>query len=276
MSENDKFMDTACKYCIFSEKQGNLQTGCKYGNLEKFKNAGCEIIEAEDQDEQFFVIKNRLCMALRRSPWGESLSDEEKINKVRKDITTRITCILVVKETENNIENIVKTFKSAIAQKIKFQNIHFILEKKSSIKIGSLMNAIKPIECDIQWFVKQMVHDDFSFKDGIDEIVEKEKSVFSAIFFSGFSIPEDFVQSIDKSINDDLNRFIMLKPYKENGLVFQNKSFKIFGGNKDAINEELKVNFSSILEKVDFIAKDQNLTNLIGDIESICHSIKQV
>lgn len=276
MSENEKFMDTACKYCVFSEKKGNLQIGCKYGNLERFKNSGCEIIEAEDQEEQFFVIKNRLCMALRRSPWGDSLSNKEKIDKVRKDITTRVTCILIVKETEKCIENVIKTFKTAIEQKTKFQNIHFILEKKSEIKIGSLMNAIKPIECDIQWFVKQMVHDDFSFKDGIDEIVEKEKTTFSAIFFSGFSIPEDFVKSVDESINDNLDRFILLKPYNENGLLFQNKLFKIFGGNKDAFNEEFKISFSSIIEKIDFIAKDQNLNNLIGDIELICHSMKQV
>lgn len=275
MSENDKFMDTACKYCVFSDKYGNTQTGCKYGNLEKFKDAGCEIIEAEDETDKFYVIKNRLCMAIRRDPWGKDLTLEQKIQKVRKDITTRITCLIVLKEESNNIDDLIKTFKSALNQNIQFECIHFILEKKCPIKIGALMNAIKPIECNVKWFVKQMVHDEFSYKDGIDEIVEKSKSVFSAIFFSGFEIPIDYVQSIDFSINEKLNRFIFLKSDKDNGALFQNKCFNIFGGNKDAINEENNVKFSFISEKINFLAKDQNLTHLVQDIKDICPSMKQ-
>ncbi|MFZ9376706.1 MAG: hypothetical protein ACO25K_06245 [Candidatus Fonsibacter ubiquis] len=137
------------------------------------------------------------------------------------------------------------------------------------------MNAIKPIECNVKWFVKQMVHDEFSYKDGIDEIVEKSKSVFSAVFFSGFEIPIDYVQSIDFSINEKLNRFIFLKAEKDNGALFQNKCFNIFGGNKDAINEENNIKFSFISDKIDFLAKDQNLTHLVQDIKDICPSMKQ-
>lgn len=275
MSENDKFMDTACKNCIFSEKVGNTQMGCSYGNIERFKKVNCEIIEAEDEADNFFVIKNRLCMALRVGAWGSDLTQEEKILKVRKDITTKITCILIIKKETSNIDDVLDTFKSAISQKTSFDSIHFIIEKGASIKIGSLMNSIKKIDCNIKWFVKQLVHDDFSYRHGIDEIVEKLKSVFSAVFVCGFKIPDDFVHCIDTSINEELNRFIILKPVGENGMVVQNKSFNLFGGNREAINDLDNNKFMSISEKIDYIAKDQNLNHLIQDIVSICPSMNQ-
>ena len=275
MSENDKFMDTACKNCIFSEKVGNTQMGCSYGNIERFKKVNCEIIEAEDEADNFFVIKNRLCMALRVGSWGSDLTQEEKILKVRKDITTKITCILIIKKETSSIDDVLDTFKSAISQKTNFDSIHFIIEKGASIKIGSLMNSIKKIDCNVKWFVKQLVHDDFSYKHGIDEIVEKLKSVFSAVFVCGFKIPDDFVYCIDTSINEELNRFIILKPVGENGTVVQNKSFNLFGGNREAINDLDSNKFMSISEKIDYIAKDQNLNHLIQDIVSICPSMNQ-
>ena len=275
MSENDKFMDTACKNCIFSEKVGNTQMGCSYGNIERFKKVNCEIIEAEDESDSFFVIKNRLCMALRVGAWGSDLTQEEKILKVRKDITTKITCILIIKKETSNIDDVLDTFKSAISQKTSFDSIHFIIEKGASIKIGSLMNSIKKIDCNVKWFVKQLVHDDFSYRHGIDEIVEKLKSVFSAVFVCGFKIPEDFVYCVDTSINEKLNRFIILKPVSENGMVVQNKSFNLFGGNREAINDSDNNKFMSISEKIDYIAKDQNLNHLIQDIVSICPSMNQ-
>lgn len=275
MSENDKFMDTACKNCIFSEKVGNTQMGCSYGNIERFKKVNCEIIEAEDEADNFFVIKNRLCMALRVGAWGSDLTQEEKILKVRKDITTKITCILIIKKETSNIDDVLDTFKSAISQKTSFDSIHFIIEKGGSIKIGSLMNSIKKIDCNVKWFVKQLVHNDFSYRHGIDEIVEKLKSVFSAVFVCGFKIPDDFVHCIDTSINEELNRFIILKPVGENGMVVQNKSFNLFGGNREAINDLDNNKFMSISEKIDYIAKDQNLNHLIQDIVSICPSMNQ-
>jgi len=275
LSENDKFMDTACKNCIFSEKVGNTQMGCSYGNIERFKKVNCEIIEAEDEADNFFVIKNRLCMALRVGSWGSDLTQEEKILKVRKDITTKITCILIIKKETSSIDDVLDTFKSAISQKTNFDSIHFIIEKGASIKIGSLMNSIKKIDCNVKWFVKQLVHDDFSYKHGIDEIVEKLKSVFSAVFVCGFKIPDDFVYCIDTSINEELNRFIILKPVGENGTVVQNKSFNLFGGNREAINDLDSNKFMSISEKIDYIAKDQNLNHLIQDIVSICPSMNQ-
>jgi hypothetical protein len=268
-------MDTACKNCIFSEKVGNTQMGCSYGNIERFKKVNCEIIEAEDEADNFFVIKNRLCMALRVGSWGSDLTQEEKILKVRKDITTKITCILIIKKETSSIDDVLDTFKSAISQKTSFDSIHFIIEKGASIKIGSLMNSIKKIDCNVKWFVKQLVHDDFSYKHGIDEIVEKLKSVFSAVFVCGFKIPDDFVYCIDTSINEELNRFIILKPVGENGTVVQNKSFNLFGGNREAINDLDSNKFMSISEKIDYIAKDQNLNHLIQDIVSICPSMNQ-
>ena len=82
------------------------------------------------------------------------------------------------KKETSSIDDVLDTFKSAISQKTSFDSIHFIIEKGASIKIGSLMNSIKKIDCNVKWFVKQLVHDDFSYKHGIDEIVEKLKSVF--------------------------------------------------------------------------------------------------
>ena len=86
------------KIVFFLRKLETLRWVVAMENIERFKKVNCEIIEAEDEADNFFVIKNRLCMALRVGSWGSDLTQEEKILKVRKDITTKITCILIIKK----------------------------------------------------------------------------------------------------------------------------------------------------------------------------------
>ena len=50
-------LTTSCKDCVFSEKDDKTQTGCSLNRMEKFKEQGTYVVEAEDLEEnEFYVI----------------------------------------------------------------------------------------------------------------------------------------------------------------------------------------------------------------------------
>ena len=70
MSENEEKMITSCKGCVFAEKIGITQMSCALDKLAQFQEAGANIVEARDDDEEFFTI-DRFCSFYRDEQWGE-------------------------------------------------------------------------------------------------------------------------------------------------------------------------------------------------------------
>jgi len=60
-------LHTSCKNCVFAKYEDNTQTDCLVGLIDQYKNVGIEILEVYDNDKEFYVINNKVCMA-RRTP----------------------------------------------------------------------------------------------------------------------------------------------------------------------------------------------------------------
>ena len=52
----DNQLTSSCKDCVFAVYIGKTQTECKLGRVEKFREKGVDIIEAEDLD--VFLVDN--------------------------------------------------------------------------------------------------------------------------------------------------------------------------------------------------------------------------
>ena len=74
---------TSCKDCAFSVYSDKTQTGCSAGMLDKYKDAGAEVIEVyDDSDKEFFVINNKLCTHHRDKEWAKQYTKSELLNIV--------------------------------------------------------------------------------------------------------------------------------------------------------------------------------------------------
>ena len=54
--ETIKPIHTPCKDCTFAIYEGKTQNGCHLNLLEKYKNKNLEILEAYDEQKEFYII----------------------------------------------------------------------------------------------------------------------------------------------------------------------------------------------------------------------------
>ena len=69
---------TACKDCGFAHYKDKTQVGCLNDSLKAFEKNGTEIIEAYDDEKEFFIVDGRTCPNYRTKDWFSKLFDNSK------------------------------------------------------------------------------------------------------------------------------------------------------------------------------------------------------
>jgi hypothetical protein len=244
---------TLCCDCVFATWDGQTQIGCKLDRLEKLRENGAEIIEAYDENEkEFYVIEGRICNTCRNMDWGKK-HPKRKWRKIVED-EIRIRCdIVIYVSKEKEIPEVTKTIDSALQQQPMPVSIILALEYGLDPIpfVEILMNKVK-----FSWYVEEMKNNE----NPIDAAIRNCKGTYHLLFHAGYIIPEDYLLKINKSINNDMKRFIAIQADEnDNGSFMQNALYKALAGNKHA----------DIFEKVRQLANDQNNNHMIKTQDEI-------
>ena len=75
---------SSCKSCLFGTYNGKTQIGCKFHRIDKYPE---NVIEAYDEDREFYVLKGMMCRYKRTSNWQHTQEDfPEQKTKVAKEL----------------------------------------------------------------------------------------------------------------------------------------------------------------------------------------------
>ncbi len=147
-------MLTACKFCYFAVYDKNTQTGCSLGKLDKFRANGHEIIEAYDEEKEFYLIKG-FCPFFRTGEWAK-----DKVSPVYS----------VMDETKLNYHVIVKYDPQT------FEKINSLLRTQASYKPNTLSiltdRELEARKFDLRynnWKIVHLVEGDY--RAGLDSLV---------------------------------------------------------------------------------------------------------
>lgn len=261
---------TPCRNCVFAQYDGITQTGCKLGRIKKF-NEVAEVVEATDNEKDFYIINGRKCNAFR-----DSLSKWAVVNKGREleQIGTelRIKAAILVKVGPD----IEKTIDSLINQQLQpvlvvfINNQHSLTPAQLNAKLWNL------IENKLTWRIfkpTSIVSDDYA----IDLVVAGIKSDYTTVLESGQELPFNFIANLDKIVNEDLNRPCMIRPNKNGiGYTFRTGISHMYGGNAEmasCLDECNTISLKSLADKIEFIAKEQNQESMIWEASQVCPSL---
>lgn len=238
-------IETSCKYCLFAEYDGNTQTGCKFDRIEKFEENGAEVIEAYDDEKEFYVIKGRFCNACRNENWigNKKKKDFKKITA--KEFQVQYDVIINV-ALEDDVDTVQAAIDSVTSQTIKPKNIIVVTEYNyPQREVVEILAYLK--EIDIEWHLEQLANKD---TDPIDNAAKDCKSMYFAILNASDALPEDFAVSINNAINYEMIRFCLVTgPHP----FVQTSVYKQVAGNHER-------NFMS---KIQEWVKDENLPDFI-------------
>lgn len=265
-------IETLCKGCIFGlfekneETNQEIQVGCHMGLLDKF---GIDINTYEEKNIKYFGIPNRVCVFNRGMKWADEKSQTkfaqqseslvEALTQIaRQEVQFRNTCVIVF-DTHNTLDDLKITVDNL--QSMDLKPIHIIILDNSNISRYNMLEwCIKNI--DMQWRVEDIYEDTQDINRILDIGFRKSKTIWMTTIKAGATLPLNFFDEIDKKINDDLDRFVLLLPYDDiNGMTCMRNIVKMMGGNSEE---------RTIIDKLIHISEVQECQNLVKKAEEIC------
>lgn len=197
---------TACKYCYFAKYEGDTQVGCSLDRLDKFVNNGATIVDAYDNEKNFFVIEGRLCSALRPKEWAAEF--ENPIEQVYKELELDIE-VFIYADSETKNDDVFKTINSILASKLKIHKIT-IIDNFSQIKQSDLVIFFKKQKI-WKWRIEQIVNKVETLEEALDLTVltKKVNSTYMFVTKAGLQISDGYFKHLDNLINVDLQRFVL-------------------------------------------------------------------
>lgn len=262
---------TPCKGCVFAKYDGKTQVGCAAGDrVEKFKAAGIEVIDVYDDDSEFFLIKNKICLYYRDRDAHEGADDsykEQLFLDIRKSLKIPYQAIVFFRKNDS-LEDLEKRLTELQSQHVKPHLVTVIDRSHSADKRSGI--------------IMKMLHNDFSFNywrvqevSAIDQIdsdvvdicydtTKRTKYFFYTIFESSFPIPQDFSKEIHEAIHEKMQAFTYLLENEDGiGRTVLKVAHEKYAGNSFGI------------ELQDKLQHYNDSVSLIKKVEDICPSLQK-
>jgi len=222
--------DTPCKNCIFAKYTGITQTDCKLNKLELFKQHNIQIIEAFDEEKEFYVIKNRTCRWFRNDRWIHTNQDiEAQKEYLDQETLTQFQAIVFAND---DIKDLDITVDSLLAQLLPPVHITIIRPPYCETSITELVSKGLMLSC--QWRVQDIIDPNTPRGSMIDYALDAKPHQYYSVFNAGFEVPEDMFLTIHKVMMEDLQPITILLPNStNNGLTVSYFLHKILQGHHD-------------------------------------------
>jgi len=249
-------IETCCKGCLFAKYKNDRQVGCELGRAELMNPSQ----EGRTEDGVFSYVFERFCNAYRPEEWKDVLSEEEKedmIATVKKEARpTMCAFIFLNTKSKDALTDLQYTVSQLKAQEDADLRSVVVINPKVEYSAG--IQEILASEFD---FDKTEHHIVLSLREQedlflIDDAFSYAKNGWILVTESGEAVPPSLFSKINKRLNIDMRRLILVKPYENwNGMIFQSAIYKFLDGNKMLIDpgtlEAVKINF---IEKVETLA----------------------
>lgn len=231
---------TSCKKCVFAIYSNITQTGCYLDYINKYKDKGISILEAYDEQKEFYVIGDKKCPGYREDSWfkDNNLTIEEKVDKIKKDIS--INYLMVI-----NLENMDPTELAQI-----FHTISELEYKPSKIIVirhtndqkfpfNTLKNSLDKL--NIKWRVQTMIDKDLLWGGILHSIVSSGNHAYRFICGVKKYTPDitNVINKANSIIYDDLSSFNVLCNKGHDVIIFAGSVYRYssFHG-YDILNDE--------------------------------------
>jgi hypothetical protein len=222
---------TCCKDCVFSQYEGITQLDCSLGKIDKFERLDIPIIEAYDDEKEFYIIENRKCQFYRNKQWMLQNIDvgdaPNTINFLVKKETQISPDILILVETNTSLEDIKTTVLSIKNSTIKPLSIIFTFEKNIEKLHLSIFQWIKH-NVEIPYSYEYVHIEDNKINFGVRRV-----KLFYICLEAGKELKEKYIENINNRINNEMWPILYIRaeePYQYHHMFVSKQLHNFVGG----------------------------------------------
>lgn len=244
---------THCFGCVFqhvemvTQEDGTdfaEQVGCLTGRLEQYKDNGAEIEEACNEEQNYYVINNKVCSMYRTKDWAAkqktvSVTEWEKL--AEEEIVRRLVDVVVLADRWHDhdmLDNFLTTLDNQVWGHP--AKVHLVLFDAGGCVPSDYIKLLS--KYSFKWKFHHIVDLTMSYGDMINRVGDKCDSLYYAVFDPDFSLPTDFVKRLFDRTYKQLKAFSVAEPIGiYSGLIVQSKAHRVVQGNGHEKSAETKI-----------------------------------
>lgn len=216
---------SCCKNCVFAIYDNNTQTGCYTEYLDKYKNI-TDIVEAYDDDKEFYIINKKKCLGYREESWLQKnnlieSTMEQKIAELKSSNSLNFVLMIDLRFFEpTDLDNIANQIKNLQHKPSKIIFIRYQKDQKAHHTYENIKNILDKSDVKCKWRIQTMVDND-RFLDILNNTVNLNKKYR---FFCSIEKPAgDLLKVINFANNlvyDKLESFYIISNEDKTILLF--------------------------------------------------------
>lgn len=236
---------TPCKQCICAKYDKNTQIDCLLNYIELYKNNNIEILEAYDNEKEFYIINEKKCIGYRENTWFEkrnidNLSIEEKVEYIKKGHFLHYMLIIDLKTI--NIANLEDLLKQSASLNIKPQKIILVRyqNENKNFPYESLKVLIDQYLPNIPWRIQTMLIDRTK-EDILHELVNVNKKYRFVLYINSFNQDmELIIHKGDDILYKELGIFAVIRNVNNTAMLFScpNYRYSLVVEGKDILSDD--------------------------------------
>jgi hypothetical protein len=236
---------TPCKKCVFANYHNNTQIDCHLDYISFYKNTKIDILEAYDEEKEFYIINNKKCIGYRENSWFEKrnlqdLSIEEKINKFKENnFLHYLMCVDLQNFTQEDLSAFGDLFKNL---SIKPRKIIFIRYQNHNIKFSYdlIQKTLDRAGFNGKWRIQTMLIDK-NYKDILHETININKKYRFILSMNSYCNNLDAIISKGNNIvYENMDRFVAITNSDKSAILFSTPNYRhsLLIEHKDILEEE--------------------------------------
>lgn len=223
-------MITSCQNCTFAiyDQTNKTQTGCYFDRIEKFKKAGHEVIEAYNEQGEFYLIGQKCNYNRDKKPenWEEFVL--KTVKEERIDITS-ITATEDIKLLQLIVEDINEwTNRPQLLITNRYKELIYDSEPNPEFDPKSFIDYLHK-NCKAKW----------TFVPGTNDYLTLAK-VCKTSFFMNYIEYEEELNKLNYLFNEKLKRFALIYGPSGQEVIHTNSYIFINGSNGEPFNKKLE------------------------------------
>jgi hypothetical protein len=228
--EEISIIHTPCKSCVFAAYSNKTQTGCHLDLLEKYKNHGVQILEAYDNELEFFILNKKKCFGYRENSWfithglSEDSTIEQKIQKFKESNNIGYLLVINFLETGDSDNDLYNLRKSLSGLKVQPKKLVFVRGSTGPDRTDykGIQSLMKKTGISCPWRIQTMVDDSLSNEDILHNIINLDKSIrfICNIKKSDCANISTVIDKANRIVYDDLQTFVILSDKDRSCVLF--------------------------------------------------------
>ncbi len=212
---------TSCKDCVFAIFDGDIKTqiGCSMGRIDIYRAQNPEsVIEAYDEEKEFYVINNRICNLCRNSKWAADKNPRDLLGLQYAAIEEASLKFDVIVIANDNINDVEATISFLMQEEYKPRQITIIRKPGNQIRPAFLRNSLSKL--NVKWRMASLVNPEFDEREMVDESIKTSKCGYIVVVKAGSTLPPQYLKNLD---------FLWNKKLIQLGTVISNETDKLDG-----------------------------------------------